>query len=91
MKFILNKIGLKSETFEAQVLKIDKEFHTLVGLSRRIPTSFLEHLDIEEACNLKLAVQDRVMDLWNKNHHILKSDSSLQMVGTETLLQVLEC
>lgn len=60
----------------------------MVGLSRRVPATDLQGLTLDEANDLKLGLQDRVLELWGKNQHMMKQGHN---VSTETLLQVLEC
>ena len=65
------------------MLSVDKEYHAMVGLSRRVPATELQGLTDEEANELKLSLQDRVLELWGKNQHMLKQGYK---VSTETLL-----
>ena len=65
------------------MLSLDKEYHAMVGLSRRVPATELQGLAVEEANELKLSLQDRVLELWGKNQHMLKQANK---VSTETLL-----
>ena len=44
--------------------RIDKDYHAMVGLSRKLKVP--ESIDLEMAKQLKVKMQERVMELWNE-------------------------
>jgi len=45
--------------------KLDKDFHVMLGLGKRLKSP--EDYDIEKAKELKILMQERVMELWNEH------------------------
>lgn len=44
--------------------KIDKDYHAMVGLSRKMKIP--ENIGLENAKLMKVKMQERVMELWNE-------------------------
>lgn len=62
---IIKRLGMSREKFESNAQKIDKEYSTLLGLSGRMPLPTT--LPLFKAQELKVSLQDRVMQLWSQN------------------------
>ena len=80
--YVLTKLGMSTSKFESMMVKIDKDYHCMMGLSRRLKVP--DDLDIEQAKLLKMQMQERLMELWNSSSTL---SNTLQ---TERLLQILE-
>ncbi len=52
-------------------LKVDLEYHTLFGLTKREKSPEDDQIEVERAKELKISMQERVMELWNLNQHSL--------------------
>ena len=48
-------------------MKIDKDYHAMVGLSKRLKVPNEDELDLDYAKELKIKMQERVMELWNEH------------------------
>lgn len=58
--------------------KIDKDYHAMVGLSKRMKLP--EKLEVEEAKALKIKMQERVMELWNLHQSSLSSTLDMERI-----------
>ena len=45
--YVLTKLGISASKFESMMVKIDKDYHCMMGLSRRLKVPV--DLDIEQA------------------------------------------
>jgi len=68
-------------------LKVDLEYHTLFGLTKRekLPLND-DKIDIDKAKELKIQMQERVMELWNHQDSSNTLDLKTHSVDTERLL-----
>ena len=49
--------------FESMSLKLDKDYHAMIGLSRRL--KYPKNIELDTAKRLKVGMQERVMELWH--------------------------
>eukprot|EP00347_Sterkiella_histriomuscorum_P001182 403373014 len=85
LEFVLKKLNdYPLQNFTKQLSKIDQDYHELIGLGRK--AKIPQTLQLEQAKELKLKMQERVMELWNLYQSSLKNDYDM-----ERLLAILEC
>lgn len=65
LHLVLQKLGISHSKYEQMVAKLDKDYNAMFGLCKRV--SIPEIITVERAKELKIKMQERVMELWNSH------------------------
>lgn len=72
--------GISMKQYDQNSAKMDKDYFSMIGLAKRMRIP--DNLTLDQAKELKIKMQERVMELWNEQQKIqqqLKSTSQFDM------------